>query len=123
MPTKAEILITARDQTNTAFKSVERSLAGLQTASMGVSSAFAALSTAGVVGFARTIINDLDKLNDIADNINGKSFCALGDGAASPIFSSLKYFREEYEQHITGRGCPFDPAKSTAWADRPEVNA
>ena len=60
---------------------------------------------------------DLDKIDDIADNINGKSFCALGDGAASPIFSSLKYFREEYEQHITGRGCPFDPAKSTVWAD------
>ena len=58
---------------------------------------------------------DLDKLLDIADNINGKSFCALGDGAASPIFSSLKYFREEYEQHLRG-GCPFDPARSTAWA-------
>src|SRR5690242_10125740 len=69
------------------------------------------------------VMSDLDKLNDIADNINGKSFCALGDGAASPIFSSLKYFREEYEEHITGRGCPFDPAKSTAWADRTEVNA
>src|SRR6478609_7138875 len=63
------------------------------------------------------VMSDLDKLNDIADNINGKSFCALGDGAASPIFSSLKYFREEYEQHITGKGCPFDPARSTVWAD------
>ncbi len=31
------------------------------------------------------VMSDLDKLNDIADNINGKSFCALGDGAASPI--------------------------------------
>ncbi|QHC20382.1 NADH-quinone oxidoreductase subunit NuoF [Streptomyces sp. GS7] len=61
-------------------------------------------------------LGDLDKIDDIADNINGKSFCALGDGAASPIFSSLKYFREEYEQHITGKGCPFDPAKSTLWA-------
>lgn len=58
---------------------------------------------------------DLDTLLDVADNINGKSFCALGDGAASPIFSSLKYFREEYEQHLRG-GCPFDPAASTAWA-------
>ena len=56
--------------------------------------------------------------NDIADNINGKSFCALGDGAAAPIFSSLKYFREEYEQHITGKGCPFDPARSPLWADQ-----
>ncbi|MFD8867595.1 NADH-quinone oxidoreductase subunit NuoF [Streptomyces sp. NPDC059590] len=64
-------------------------------------------------------MEDLAKLADIADNINGKSFCALGDGAASPIFSSLKYFKEEYEQHITGGGCPFDPAKSTVWADDP----
>jgi NADH-quinone oxidoreductase subunit F len=61
---------------------------------------------------------DLDKLNDIADNINGKSFCALGDGAAAPIFSSLKYFRAEYEEHIERKGCPFDPARSTAWADK-----
>ncbi|MBO0855271.1 MAG: NADH-quinone oxidoreductase subunit NuoF [Nocardia sp.] len=58
---------------------------------------------------------DLDTLLDIADNINGKSFCALGDGAASPIISSLEYFRDEYEQHIRS-GCPFDPARSTAWA-------
>ncbi|MEU3788132.1 NADH-ubiquinone oxidoreductase-F iron-sulfur binding region domain-containing protein, partial [Streptomyces sp900129855] len=62
--------------------------------------------------------SDLDKLGDIADNINGKSFCALGDGAASPIFSSLKYFREEYERHVTGGYCPYDPRKSTAWAGR-----
>jgi NADH-quinone oxidoreductase subunit F len=60
---------------------------------------------------------DLDKLLDISDNIFGKAFCALGDGATSPITSSLQYFREEYEQHIALRGCPFDPAASTVWAD------
>ncbi|GAB2442248.1 NADH-quinone oxidoreductase subunit NuoF [Nocardia tengchongensis] len=60
---------------------------------------------------------DLDKLADIADNINGKSFCALGDGAASPIFSSLKYFRDEYAEHIRLGACPLDPARTTAWAD------
>ena len=54
-------------------------------------------------------MEDLDKLNDIADNINGKSFCALGDGAAAPIVSSLKYFRAEYEQHIERRGLPLRP--------------
>ncbi|MFJ1455633.1 NADH-quinone oxidoreductase subunit NuoF [Nocardia sp. N2S4-5] len=63
---------------------------------------------------------DLDKLLDIADNINGKSFCALGDGAASPIVSSLKYFRAEYEEHLRLGACPFDPARSTAWADAAE---
>ena len=51
---------------------------------------------------------DLGKLLDISDAIFGKSFCALGDGAASPILSSLQHFRPEYEAHLAG-GCPFDP--------------
>ena len=59
----------------------------------------------------RGMPEDLDKLLDISDAILGKSFCALGDGAASPILSSLKYFRAEYEAHLTG-GCPFDPYAS-----------
>ncbi len=54
---------------------------------------------------------DLDKLLDIADAILGKSFCALGDGASSPVISSLKWFRDEYERHI-GQNCPFDPYAS-----------
>jgi NADH-quinone oxidoreductase subunit F len=59
---------------------------------------------------------DLDKLLDIADAINGKSFCALGDGAASPILSSVKYFRDEYVAHLDG-GCPFDPHASMLAAE------
>jgi len=59
---------------------------------------------------------DLDKLLDLCDNIAGRSFCALADGAASPIISSLKYFREEYMEHLRNGGCPFDPAKSTLFA-------
>ena len=43
----------------------------------------------------------------------GRSFCALADGAASPIISSLKYFRSEYMEHLTNGGCPFDPHAST----------
>jgi NADH-quinone oxidoreductase subunit F len=58
---------------------------------------------------------DIDKLLDISDIIFGKSFCALGDGAASPILSSIKYFRDEYEAHLDG-GCPFDPHASTLMA-------
>ncbi len=56
---------------------------------------------------------DLDKLLDLCDNISGRSFCALGDGAASPITSSIQYFRDEYIAHLTQGGCPFDPVKST----------
>ena len=59
---------------------------------------------------------DLDKLLDISDAINGKSFCALGDGAASPILSSVKYFRDEYVAHLDG-GCPFDPHASMLAAE------
>ncbi|BBY28832.1 NADH-quinone oxidoreductase subunit NuoF [Mycolicibacterium sediminis] len=54
---------------------------------------------------------DIDKLLDVSDAILGKSFCALGDGAASPIISSIKYFRDEYLAHLDG-GCPFDPYAS-----------
>jgi len=38
---------------------------------------------------------DLEKLLDLCDNIMGRSFCALGDGATSTITSSIKYFRDE----------------------------
>ena len=59
---------------------------------------------------------DLDKLLDICDNILGRSFCALGDGATSPITSSIEYFRDEYVRHLTEGGCPFDPVASTLFA-------
>ncbi|MGA9374667.1 MAG: NADH-quinone oxidoreductase subunit NuoF [Mycobacterium sp.] len=58
---------------------------------------------------------DINTLLDISDAILGKSFCALGDGAASPIISSIKYFRDEYLAHLGG-GCPFDPYASTLFA-------
>jgi len=56
---------------------------------------------------------DLDKLLDLCDNIAGRSFCALADGAVSPVISSIKYFRAEYIEHQKNGGCPFDPIKST----------
>ena len=59
---------------------------------------------------------ELDKLLDLCDNIMGRSFCALADGAVSPVASSIKYFRDEYVAHITNKGCPFDPVASTLFA-------
>ena len=59
---------------------------------------------------------DLDLLLDQCDNILGRAFCALGDGATSPITSSIQYFRDEFIAHLTQGGCPFDPAASTAFA-------
>lgn len=65
---------------------------------------------------------DLDQLLDQCDNILGRSFCALGDGATSPVSSSVQHFREEYLAHLAHGGCPFDPARSTAWSGT-EVSA
>ncbi len=59
---------------------------------------------------------DLDKLLDICDNITGRAFCALGDSIQPSVASSIKYFRDEYIEHLRIGGCPFDPAASTLFA-------
>ncbi len=59
---------------------------------------------------------DLEKLLDICDNVLGRAFCALGDGATSPITSSIQYFRDEYLEHQKRGGCPFDRQASTLFA-------
>jgi NADH-quinone oxidoreductase subunit F len=59
---------------------------------------------------------DLDQLLDQCDNILGRSFCALADGATSPVMSSIQFFREEFLAHLQNGGCPFDPAASTVFA-------
>ena len=41
----------------------------------------------------------------MADNILGKSFCALGDAAAMPVQGALKHFRAEFEHHVSQRRC------------------
>jgi NADH-quinone oxidoreductase subunit F len=59
---------------------------------------------------------DLETLLDLSDNILGRSFCALGDGATSCVSSSIKYFRSEYEAHMNQRGCPFGSSRVLAGA-------
>ena len=49
-------------------------------------------------------IEDLDNLQDIADNIMGRTICALGDAAAMPMGGFLKHYKHEFEHMIrTGR--------------------
>jgi NADH-quinone oxidoreductase subunit F len=55
---------------------------------------------------------DLDTLLDTCDNIFGRSFCALGDGATSSIVSSVKYFKQDYLDYIEGRTPPVFSAES-----------
>ncbi|MGO1384264.1 MAG: NADH-quinone oxidoreductase subunit NuoF, partial [Arachnia sp.] len=44
---------------------------------------------------------DVDKMLDICDNIGGRSFCALADGAVAAVVSAVKHFRSEFEQGYT----------------------
>jgi NADH-quinone oxidoreductase subunit F len=50
-------------------------------------------------------LEDLDQLNRVADNIQGRTICALGDAAAMPVRAFLKHFRHEFEHHITHGRC------------------
>lgn len=49
---------------------------------------------------------DLDKLEELAENIKQSSLCGLGQTAPNPVLTTLKYFREEYEAHIYDKKCP-----------------
>jgi NADH-quinone oxidoreductase subunit F len=49
---------------------------------------------------------DLDTLLDTCDNILGRAFCGLGDGATSPVTSSLQFFKQDYLDYIEGRVAP-----------------
>jgi NADH-quinone oxidoreductase subunit F len=46
-------------------------------------------------------LSDLDLLNSVADNIQGRTICALGDAAAMPVRAMLKHFRSEFEAKIS----------------------
>jgi len=49
-------------------------------------------------------LSDMDLLVDISAQISGRSFCALGDAAATPFPAALKYFKEEFEEVIKMAG-------------------
>jgi NADH-quinone oxidoreductase subunit F len=50
-------------------------------------------------------MKDLDLLLSIAGNITGKTLCAFGDAAATPVLTTVKTFRAEYEAHIREGRC------------------
>jgi NADH-quinone oxidoreductase subunit F len=50
---------------------------------------------------------DLELLESVCDRMLGRSLCALGDFAVYPVSSYLRKYRDEFEAHVTGAGCPF----------------
>ena len=56
-------------------------------------------------GYGRS--EDMPLLSEVGGNILFRAFCALADGAVSPISSTLQYFMDEYEAHVGLGRCPF----------------
>ena len=50
-------------------------------------------------------MDDLALLDNVADNLVGRTICALGDAAALPVKSFIKHFRDEFVHHIEHKGC------------------
>lgn len=57
-------------------------------------------------------MEDIDKLEELANHMKSSSLCALGQSAPNPVLSTLKSFRDEYEAHIKDKKCPAGVCKS-----------
>ena len=61
---------------------------------------------------------DMDLLVDIANGIDGRSFCPLGDAASWALRSNVQLFRSEFERHVTEGRCPFEGELTTVSGSR-----
>jgi NADH-quinone oxidoreductase subunit F len=60
---------------------------------------------------------DLEKIDELCQQIMGRSFCALGDAAATPFPGAMKHFRTEFEDGVrTAADIAFDPAATTIFS-------
>ena len=55
---------------------------------------------------------DIEKLENLAVNIKAASVCGLGQSAPNPVLSTIKYFREEYREHIDFKECKAGECKA-----------
>ena len=50
-------------------------------------------------------MEDIELLNSVSDNIQGRTICALGDAAAMPVRAMIKHFKDEFVHHIEHKSC------------------
>ena len=55
---------------------------------------------------------DLEKIEELANHMKTSSLCALGQSAPNPVLSTLKYFKDEYIEHIVDKKCAAGVCKS-----------
>jgi NADH-quinone oxidoreductase subunit F len=56
------------------------------------------------------VAKDIDNMQYLAENMLGRTFCPLGDAAAMPTIGFITKFRNEFEDHLEGRPCPYEKA-------------
>lgn len=56
--------------------------------------------------------SDLDLLVELSHSVHGGSVCGLGQTAANPVLTTIKYFKDEYEAHILEKRCPAKVCKA-----------
>jgi len=54
----------------------------------------------------RGTLEDIDRLEELANYVKSASLCGLGQTAPNPILSTLRYFRDEYIAHVVDKKCP-----------------
>jgi NADH-quinone oxidoreductase subunit F len=54
------------------------------------------------------VAKDIDNMQYLAENMLGRTFCPLGDAAAMPTIGFITKFRNEFEDHLEGRPCPYE---------------
>ena len=52
-------------------------------------------------------MEDIELLMSVGNNIAGKTLCAFGDAAATPVLTTIQTFRHEYEEHVKQGRCPY----------------
>ena len=60
--------------------------------------------------------SDIPLIGELANNMLGRTFCALGDAAAMPTISIVEKFRDEFEAHLDGKPCPYEHAHELVMA-------
>ena len=60
----------------------------------------------------RGTVEHIEMLEELADTVSKTALCGLGKTAASPVISTLKYFREEYMKHVVDKKCPAGQCKA-----------
>ncbi|OGF50633.1 MAG: NADH dehydrogenase [Candidatus Firestonebacteria bacterium GWA2_43_8] len=60
-------------------------------------------------------LEDLNRLKKISYAMQKASLCGLGQSASNPVFSTIRYFEEEYKQHIVNKKCPAGKCKALVY--------